>query len=81
MASQIWCDEKQAAEVAGYSVATLRKRRVEGGGPVFYKEDGANKVRYKMADILAWVETQRRGTTAEYETWQKGRQTQETVAS
>ena len=49
-------DEKQAAKLAGdVEPATMNKWRARGKGPVFYKLAG--KVRYKRADVLAWIES------------------------
>jgi predicted DNA-binding transcriptional regulator AlpA len=46
--------EKQAAPIVGMSRAWLQRKRWEGGGPPYVKYDRA--VRYRMEDLLAWVE-------------------------
>ena len=46
--------EKEAAPIVGMSVAWLQRKRWEGGGPPYVKYDRA--VRYRMEDLIAWVE-------------------------
>lgn len=81
-----WGDVELVADASGYSKSTLNKLRTYGGGPPFYKAEGSNKVRYKMSEVMEWVAAQRRGSTAEYDTWQRpgkarAAETPETVAS
>lgn len=48
-------DEKEAARMLGFSRAWMQYRRYHGGGPPFVKIN-SHAVRYRMADIEAWVE-------------------------
>lgn len=52
----------EAAQRLAVSTSYLNKLRVTGGGPPFVKI-GA-RVAYDPADLVAWVETQKRTTTA-----------------
>lgn len=47
-------DEKQAAELLGCSVATLRKWRLLGTGPAYVKV--GRLVRYREADLMAYLD-------------------------
>jgi len=49
-------DTAQAAEILNVSPATLRSWRLRGYGPAYYKL-GLRLVRYKRAEIVAWLET------------------------
>jgi hypothetical protein len=51
-------DEKEASLFLGVEPQTLTKWRFRGRGPAFYKLGGA-KVRYKLADLEAFVESSR----------------------
>ena len=53
----------EAAERLSVSASYLNKLRVTGGGPPFVKI-GA-RVAYDPADLAAWLETQKRTTTAD----------------
>ena len=53
----------QAAERLGVSVSYMNKMRLVGGGPRFIKM-GA-RVLYDPADLLAWLEAQKRCSTSE----------------
>lgn len=46
--------EDDAAKMLGMSVAWMQWKRWKGGGPAFVKF--ARAVRYKEADLLAWIE-------------------------
>jgi predicted DNA-binding transcriptional regulator AlpA len=46
--------EKEASPLVGMSIAWLQRKRWEGGGPPYIKYDHA--VRYREADLLAWVD-------------------------
>ena len=50
--------EQEAADLLRMKVATLRSWRVRGGGPTFIKVGGS--VRYRPADIDAWLESRSR---------------------
>lgn len=54
--------ERQAAAVLGLSHRTLQAWRVRGGGPQ-YAKIGSN-VRYRRADLDAWVAGRVRESTA-----------------
>lgn len=53
-------DEHEAAAVLHQSVKVLRRQRHEGGGPRFTKLNGCT-VRYKLADLQAWLAIQPTG--------------------
>lgn len=46
-------DEKRASEIIGVSVPSLQKMRVAGTGPAYAKL--GNRVRYRVADLEAYV--------------------------
>lgn len=52
-----WINDEEAAEMMGIKPQTLRAWRSSGreGQPTFYKS--GNLVRYKRADVEAWVES------------------------
>jgi len=52
----------EAAEVLGLSPRTMERWRVTGGGPRFIKA-GGKSVRYRPADLLAWIDAQVRTHT------------------
>jgi molybdenum cofactor biosynthesis enzyme MoaA len=54
--------EREAAKILDISHRTLQKLRVTGGGPVFCKIAGA--VRYRRADLEAFVAASRRASTS-----------------
>ena len=56
-------DEREAAERLGLAVATLRRWRWVGRGPLFVKIGGA--VRYDPADLDALIEAGRRNSTSD----------------
>jgi hypothetical protein len=56
------CDEQEAAELLGCSVALLRKWRVTREGPAFCKL--GRLVRYAEADLLAFLNANRVQTKA-----------------
>lgn len=48
----------EASEIVGIRSGTLRAWRSQGKGPKFYKAPGKKgAVRYKLSDLLRWVET------------------------
>ena len=47
-------DEKEAASILCYSVRALQNWRHRGGGPLFVKVS-SRSVRYRRADLEAWV--------------------------
>jgi len=49
-------DERAAAKILGYGSDSLKKWRVVGKGPVYYKFHG--RVFYKRDDVLRFLSTQ-----------------------
>lgn len=47
-------NEHDACELLGYSVRTLQKWRVVGGGPKFIKVS-SRSIRYRVQDLLNWI--------------------------
>lgn len=57
-------NQKQVAEMIGFSEAWLERKRWEGGG-IPYRKLGRS-VRYDEHDVIAWVETHnKQGSTSE----------------
>ena len=56
-------NEKEYAEIRGCSRAKLQRDRWDGSGVPFYKLDG--HVRYKLSEVLAWIETRRCTSTSQ----------------
>ena len=54
---------KEASAYTGYAESSLRTYRVKGGGPKFIKH--GRIVIYDVADLDAWIGTERRGSTSE----------------
>lgn len=54
-------DDKIVSRLLGIKRRTVQRWRQIGKGPVFSKYEGS--VRYRMADVLAWVEQRRRTRT------------------
>jgi hypothetical protein len=52
-----WVDERIYAAIRGCSVKTIQRERVDGIGCRFKRINGSS-VRYKMADIFAFLEAQ-----------------------
>ena len=62
---------RELALSLGTSKTWLEIRRGRGGGPPFVRL-GPGIVRYRLADVLAWLDTLLHSSTAEYEKYQKG---------
>ena len=58
-------NEKLAAEKIGLSVHWLRRKRWSGGGIPFIKVADGGAVRYRVADIDAYVDARLRKSTSE----------------
>jgi len=60
-------DTKQAAPLVGVAPETLETWRSRGGGPKFIKTSAGRrgKVLYDPADIEAWKDANRYGSTSE----------------
>ena len=56
--------EKEAVRILGFSHRTLQAWRVSGGGPKFIKVS-SRCVRYRLADLRAWVEARVRRSTSD----------------
>jgi predicted DNA-binding transcriptional regulator AlpA len=59
-------DEVQVAKLTGRAVPTLQKDRVRGTGPQFIKM--GRLVRYRPADVDAWLSARVRRSTSEAST-------------
>ena len=57
-------DTKTAAEILGISANTLKKYRMIGGGPVFFKF--GRSVRYDLDDLDVYRRKNRYDNTAQY---------------
>jgi hypothetical protein len=60
---ELHIDEKRAAEYLSISPRTLQGYRTKGGGPEFVKISH-KVVRYKIADLIKWVENRKRKNTS-----------------
>jgi len=56
-------DEKAAANFLGYTPRFLQSRRIKGNGPIYIKL-GDRAVRYRISDLVAWVENHKRTSTS-----------------
>ena len=54
-------DEKQAAQYLGVSRSWLQKARCHGYGPAFVKLRKGGGIRYRLADLEAWLERNSHG--------------------
>ena len=61
--SQRLLNEHEAAEYLRLAVATLRRWRWAGRGPVFHKIGAA--VRYRLSDLYAFIKAGRRTSTTD----------------
>ena len=58
LASKIYLNEREAAELTGRALSTLRnERHLRRGIP--YLKVGGRTIRYKISDVLAYMEKQR----------------------
>lgn len=57
---------EEAARHLGLSASTLAKMRVYGTGPTFFKL--GRTVAYRVEDLEAWLQSQRRQSTSELST-------------
>lgn len=64
MASEPNWDTTATARFTGLSASTLNKMRVRGDGPQFLKI-GRKVVKYRPADVRAWLSTRIRHSTSE----------------
>jgi len=56
--------ECEAAQILGFTPRALQNWRIRGGGPVFVKV-AARSVRYRRADLLAWIQARIRRSTSD----------------
>ena len=63
MSTQILLSEAQAAAILGVVPKALQAWRVRGGGPIYLKI--GRLVKYSESDLVAWLETRRRQSTAD----------------
>jgi hypothetical protein len=56
-------DQQEAADHLRMTPRFLESRRSRGDGPVYIKV--GNRVRYRLSDLDAWVEEQRRTSTSD----------------
>lgn len=61
---ELHIDEKKAAEFIGISYRTLQGYRVKGGGPEYIKI-GKKAVRYKIQDLINWVNSKKKQNTSQ----------------
>lgn len=54
-----------AAKFIGVAVSTLARWRVEGNGPKFCRPGGKRFVLYSKADLIDWLEANKRQSTSE----------------
>lgn len=52
---KVWLTTKEAAEHLGVSTQHLEGLRCKGGGPHYHKPNGVRVIRYKYADLDAWL--------------------------
>ena len=53
----IWIDEKRVADITGIALQTLRNHRFKGVGFPYYKI--FRSIRYRLSDILSYMEARR----------------------
>lgn len=63
-AIQALLTERQAASFLNYTPRTLQAWRHNGRGPVYVRVS-TRSVRYKKADLIAWIDERRRTSTAD----------------
>jgi hypothetical protein len=51
-----YIDQKEAAAITGFTVWAFEAWRCRGGGPKYFKVRG-KRVRYRLADVIAWMES------------------------
>jgi predicted DNA-binding transcriptional regulator AlpA len=61
--SDRFLDDHEAAEFVGLKKQTLQVWRINGQGPAFYKI--GRSVKYRLSDLIAYIESRRCRNTAE----------------
>ena len=56
--------EKEAGKLLGFSIRTLQKWRVYGGGPRFVRAS-ARAIRYQRCDLDEWIQSCLRSSTSD----------------
>ena len=56
--------ETEAATILGFSVRTLQKWRIQGGGPRFVQVS-ARCIRYRQDDLDGWIQERLRESTSD----------------
>jgi hypothetical protein len=51
--------EKEVSEVTGRALSTLRNDRFKRSGIPYYKTNSGRSIRYKISDVITWVEGRR----------------------
>lgn len=59
-----YLDTEGAATFTKRSPRSLRKKRVQGDGPVFIRN--GRKILYDVVDLVAWMDGQKHRSTSEY---------------
>lgn len=54
---------REAAEFLGFSTSTISKLRCRGDGPAYHRVH--RRIRYRHADLVAWLHDARRRSTSE----------------
>ncbi len=57
-------DEKEAAEFLGFTRRAMQNWRFRGGGPPFIKLS-ERSVRYRVKDLIAWIDSRKRASTSD----------------
>lgn len=58
-------NEREAADLIGYTVRALQNWRVRGGGPKFVKVS-ARSIRYRRRDLRDWINSLTITSTSDY---------------
>lgn len=63
-----YLDDKAIEQLTGGLINKyrMRRHRMEGTGPVFFKPAGTQKPIYKRADVIAWLERQPLQSTSQH---------------
>jgi predicted DNA-binding transcriptional regulator AlpA len=58
--------EREAARFLGYTHRAMQNWRHRGGGPAFVKVS-ARSIRYRMRDLIDWIDSKTVRNTSEYQ--------------
>ncbi|WP_371873162.1 helix-turn-helix transcriptional regulator [Geomonas limicola] len=56
--------QRDVAEMLGMTESWVEQIRLRGGGPVYHKI--GKSVRYRIEDVLAWIDGQKRCSTSQF---------------